>query len=502
MARRKTSPSRKASADLAGRRQRLQLETLYDLVVALHSHESEQSLLDDLLQRLCTIVDPAAAAAVTRDRFGVARSASTVGFASGSPASETLLAGPLWDDLLARDDVLARSGGTLAGREYRSLLAAPLKSRDAVLGFVAVLDKEARGSGEPGFSDGDRRFLRSVAALAGVALDGLRQVERLVVSRERLAEENKLLKERLDDLAEVGGRRIVAHAPAMRRILEVIDRVAPRGVSVLLRGESGTGKELMAAFLHQRSERAGPLVAVNCAALPETLLESELFGIEGGVATGVRARLGRFELAAGGTLFLDEVADLDVALQVKLLRALQEREIVRVGGQRPIEVDTRVVAATHQPLERLVAEGRFREDLYYRLKGISVELPPLRERRRDIPHLIRHFGERFCARESIEAPQFDRAALNLLLAHDYPGNVRELQNVVEGAVSLADGVVDASLVQSLMGDAVGPESPAPLDLETVKRRHVRRVIGMTGGNKSAAARLLGVNRRTLTRGGY
>ena len=220
------------------------------------------------------------------------------------------------------------------------------------------------------------------------------------------------------------------------------------------------------------------------------------------MATGVRARLGRFELAEGGTLFLDEVADLDVALQVKLLRALQEREIVRVGGQRPIAVDTRVVAATHQPLERLVEEGGFREDLYYRLKGVSVELPPLRERRRDIPHLIRHFAERFCARESIELPQFDRTALNLLLAHDYPGNVRELQNIVEGAVSLADRVVDVALIQSLMGGAVGLQSPEPLDLETVKRRHVRRVIGMTGGNKSAAAKLLGVNRRTLTRGGY
>ena len=151
----------------------------------------------------------------------------------------------------------ARTGGKLADREFRSLVAAPLKSRDSLLGFVAVLDKEARGAGEPGFSDGDRRFLRSVAALAGVAVDGLRQVERLVVSRERLAEENKVLKERLDDLAEVGGQRIVAYAPAMRRILEVIDRVAPRSVSVLLRGESGTGKELMAALLHRRSERSG-----------------------------------------------------------------------------------------------------------------------------------------------------------------------------------------------------------------------------------------------------
>ncbi len=492
-----------SSSELAGRRQRLQLETLYDLVVALYSHESEQGLVDDLLQRICAVVDPAAAVAVTRDRFGVARAAATVGFGGDTPTAETLLAGPLWRDLLASDDTVARSDGQLAEREFRCLFAVPLKSRDALLGFVAVLDKEARGDSEPGFTAGDRRFLRTVAALAGVAVDGLRQVERLVVSRQRLAEENKLLRERLhDQSAEVDGQRIVARAPAMLRILDVIERIAPRSVSVLLRGESGTGKELMAALLHQRSERSGPLVAVNCAALPESLLESELFGIEGGVATGVRARLGRFELADRGTLFLDEVADLDVLLQVKLLRVLQEREIVRVGGQRPILVDTRVVAATHQPLERLVAEGRFREDLYYRLKGISIELPPLRERRRDIPHLVRYFTESFCARESVEAPQFDRAALDLLLGHDYPGNVRELQNIVEGAVSLADGVVDASLVGSLMGGSVGPQSPEPLDLDSVKRRHVRRVMKMTGGNKSAAARLLGIHRRTLSRGGY
>ena len=150
-----------------------------------------------------------------------------------------------------------------------------------------------------------------------------------------------------------------------------------------------------------------------------------------------------------------------------------------------------------------MAEGRFREDLYYRLKGISVELPPLRERRRDIPHLVRYFAERFCEREAVELPQFDRGALNLLLAHDYPGNVRELQNIVEGAASLADGAVDASLIQSLIGGAAaGSQGPEPLDLETVKRRHVRRVIGLTGGNKSAAAKLLGVHRRTLSRGRY
>src|SRR6185436_9147189 len=257
-----------------------------------------------------------------------------------------------------------------------------------------------------------------------------RQVERLETRSEQLAEENKALRGRLLD--EVAGRRIVAHAASMRRALDMVERVAPRGVSVLLRGESGTGKDLVAKLLHLLSGRSGPLVALNCAALPESLLESELFGIEGGVATGVQARPGKFELADHGTLFLDEIGDMQTSLQVRLLRVLQEREVTRIGGRRPIPVDVRLVAATHQDLEALVREGRFREDLYYRLKGVEIELPPLRERRQEIPHLVRTFTEEFCRREGIPVPQFRSEALALLLAHDFPGNVRELQNLVEG----------------------------------------------------------------------
>jgi two-component system response regulator HydG len=270
---------------------------------------------------------------------------------------------------------------------------------------------------------------------------------------------------------------------------------------VLLRGESGTGKDLVAKLLHLLSGRSGPLVALNCAALPESLLESELFGIEGGVATGVQARRGKFELAQGGTLFLDEIGDMQPQLQVKLLRALQEREIVRVGGQQPIPVDVRLVAATHRNLESLFANGQFREDLYYRLKGVEIELPPLRERREDVPHLVRYFAEEFCRREQIPLPQFDKEALALLLAYDYPGNVRELQNTVEGAVSLADGKVDAGLLRSFLG-APGPTGPEPLDLGTVETRHIQKVLRLTQGNKSAAAKLLGLDRRTLLRKGY
>ncbi len=495
-----------ARPDLAEKRRILQLETLYDLALTLQEQRQEPELVEEVLERVCAVTDPAAAVAVTRDAYGGPRAVSTVGWSGAPPSGETLLAAPLWRELLAEGRPVERSGGELAGRRYGELLATPLAYRGVFLGYLALLDKEVRGERDSHFTGDDRRFLDSVGALAGAALDSARQLERLATQRERLAEENKALKGRLAE--EVAGRKIVATAPAMRRVLEIVERVAPRGVNVLVRGESGTGKELVAKLLHLLSGREGAFIAVNCAALPESLLESELFGIEGGVATGVQARPGRFELADKGTLLLDEIGDMQVALQVKLLRALQEREIVRVGGRRPIPVDVRLVAATHQDLEALVARGLFREDLYYRLKGVEVELPPLRERRGEIPLLVRSFTEEFCRREGIPVPPFRSEALALLMAHDYPGNVRELQNLVEGAVSLAEGEVDAALVRSLMnappGGAAGAAATGPdaLDLESVERRHIARVLELTGGNKSEAAKLLGLDRKTLQRKGF
>ncbi|HEX4959228.1 MAG TPA: sigma 54-interacting transcriptional regulator [Thermoanaerobaculia bacterium] len=485
---------------LAEKRRILQLETLYDLAIALHAQRPEQELVDELLQRVCAVLDPAAAVAVTRDAYGGARGVATVGWVDDLPTGDALLAAPIWRELLTEGHLLGRAHGTLAGRGYDQLVAAPLAYRGVFLGYVAVLDKEVRGDSDPSFTADDRRFLDSVSALAGAALDAARQVERLETQRERLEEENKALKGRLAE--EVGGRKIVAHAPAMRRVLDVVERVAPRGVNVLVRGESGTGKELVAKLLHHLSGREGSLIAVNCAALPESLLESELFGIEGGVATGVQARPGKFELANGGTLFLDEIGDMETSLQVRLLRVLQEREVTRVGGRRPIPVDVRLVAATHQDLENLIREGRFREDLYYRLKGVEVDLPPLRERKQDVPHLVRAFLEEFCKREGIPVPALRSEALTLLLHHDFPGNVRELQNLIEGAVSLADRDIDADLVRSLIGSSSQPSSPEPLDLESLEKRHISRVLKLTGGNKTEAARILGLDRKTLQRKGF
>src|SRR5882724_2748014 len=489
-----------ARPNIAEKRRILQLETLYDLALTLHGQRAEQELVDELLERVCAVLDPAAAVAVTRDPYGGPRGVATVGWLDSSPPSgAALLASPLWRELLTEGHLLARSKGELAGRAYGELLATPLAYRGVHLGYVAVLDKEVRGDSDSSFTADDRRFLDAVAVLAGVALDSARQVERLETQRERLAEENKALKGRLAD--EIAGQRIVATAPAMRQVLDMVERVAPRGVNVLVRGESGTGKELIAKLLHLLSRREGSLIALNCAALPESLLESELFGIEGGVATGVQARPGKFELADGGTLFLDEIGDMETSLQVRLLRVLQEREVVRLGGRQPIPVDVRLVAATHQDLEKLVGLGRFREDLYYRLKGVEVVLPPLRERRQDIPHLVRAFVEDFSRREGIPAPTFRSDALALLMTHDFPGNVRELQNLVEGAASLAEGEVDAVLVRSFLGVAA-QSSPEPLDLEAMERRHISRVMKLTGNNKSEAAKILGIDRKTLQRKGF
>ncbi|MEM7357027.1 MAG: sigma 54-interacting transcriptional regulator, partial [Acidobacteriota bacterium] len=318
------------TTDFAEKRRILQLETLYDLALALHADRPEGELVEELLQQVCAVLDPATAAAITRDPFGGVKAVASVGWAGKPPSGDAMLADPLWRDLLAQGQSIARSGGQWLKRSYRELIATPLAYRGVYLGYIVLVDKESRGDPDPAFSAEDQRFLESVAALAGVALDSARQLDDLATQRERLQEENKILKDRL--VAEFAGERIVAQAPPMRQVVEVVERVAPRKVNLLLKGESGTGKELVAKLVHTLSGRDGALIAINCAALPETLLESELFGIEGGVATGVQARRGKFELADGGSLFLDEIGDLELALQVKLLRALQEREVTHVGG--------------------------------------------------------------------------------------------------------------------------------------------------------------------------
>jgi DNA-binding NtrC family response regulator len=291
----------------------------------------------------------------------------------------------------------------------------------------------------------------------------------------------------------------------MQQILRQIEQIAPTNASVLIQGESGTGKELVASAIHHHSLRAdGPLVKVNCVALAESLIESELFGHERGAFTGAhRMRRGRFELASGGTLFLDEVGDLSVATQLKLLRAIQEREIERVGGQTPIPVDVRLLAATNRDLEAAMRDGRFREELYYRLKVVTLHIPPLRERPDDIPQLLDYFLDLFCKEHNKPIRGFTATAKQKLCAHNWPGNVRELRNCVESLVVTARG--EEITLQNLPALMV-PESssysitiPMGRPVEEVERRYILRTLEMLNNNKARTAQMLGISKKTLYR---
>jgi DNA-binding NtrC family response regulator len=326
---------------------------------------------------------------------------------------------------------------------------------------------------------------------------------RRAMERSNLVRENRMLHEQLRDRFRL--ENIVGAHGSMQDVFRIVHKVASSTSTVLIYGESGTGKELVARALHHESDRGGrPFYAVNVAALPESILEAELFGYEKGAFTGAEARkVGLFEQASGSTLFLDEVGDLKRDLQVKLLRALQEREILRVGGTERIRIDVRIVAATNHDLEKAVREGRFREDLYYRLNVIPVALPPLRDRRTDIPLLVEHF----IAKHAGARPRaMSDDALKTLMAYDWPGNVRELESVIERALLLGEGerILTADLpaaVRAGFGTRRGlldldvPESG--IDLEELERSLIVKAMQKSGGNVTRAARLLGLSRRTL-----
>ena len=322
-----------------------------------------------------------------------------------------------------------------------------------------------------------------------------------VRERQHLLSENRQLRLALAERHRVEG--IIGESGPMQEALSLVRRVAPSDATVLIRGESGTGKEVIAKAIHYASARAaGPLVKVNCAALAESLLEAELFGHEKGAFTGaIATRKGRFELADGGSLFLDEIGDLAAHTQVKLLRVLQEREFERVGSSRPITVNVRLLAATHRDLEALVRDGRFREDLYYRINVVTVMLPPLRERRDDLPLLIDHFVRTFAAKNTKPIEGLTREAREALLRYDYPGNVRELENLIERAVVLTrDDVIGvADLPLTLHDPAPEPAVDAGLEaaVEGLERRMIREALAGASGVQTRAAELLGISERVL-----
>jgi two-component system response regulator HydG len=350
----------------------------------------------------------------------------------------------------------------------------------------------------------------AIAAMREGAFDYLTKpfrLEEAILAVQRALDDRAVREENRRLRQEVAGRHgwdsLVGRSAAMAAALEVLRAVASSDASVLLLGESGTGKELAARALHYAGPRGhGPFVAVNCAAIPETLLEAELFGHEKGAFTGAdRRRAGLLQEADGGTLFLDEVADMPLALQAKLLRALQDKAVRPVGGRETVQLDFRLVSATNTDLAARVREGRFREDLYYRLAVIPARLPSLRERAEDVPLLARHFLERFAAAAGKPVNAFADDAMSWMLAHPWPGNVRELENTVARAVALATGpTLTLREVRPLpgAGPAAGAARPTLAALQT---RYVREVLEETGGDRRAAARILGVSLRTLQRWG-
>src|SRR5712664_1521274 len=338
-------------------------------------------------------------------------------------------------------------------------------------------------------------------------------ISRAVQSR-KLEQENRALREQVDE--RYGLENIWGDSPALHEVLETIKQVAPSSANVLIEGESGTGKELAAHAIHNLSRRnKAKFVVVHCAALSPQLLESELFGHEKGAFTGAHERrIGRFEQANGGTIFLDEVAEIDLSIQVKLLRVMSEgRAFERVGGNQTLRADVRLIAATNKKLEQLVREGKFRDDLFFRLNVVRITMPPLRERKEDIPILVRGFLRHFC--KANEKPHLDLApdAMEALLVYDWPGNIRELRTAIEHGVVMATGpgitlrdlpiaarqAARAKLPGGISATEAFGEKTSPLDLHETERRLIAQALAATNGNVTAAAKKLGISRRTLHR---
>ena len=387
----------------------------------------------------------------------------------------------------------------LPGMDGLEILGA-LRDTDPKIPVIIITGHASQESAIDALNKGAYYYL-----LKPVSNEELKSVVRNALETRRLRDENVDLERAL---RASGDREMVGESSQIASVFDLIDRVAKTSSTVLLHGESGTGKELVAQAIHARSARSEKrFVSINCGALPETLLESELFGhVKGSFTGAIRDKKGLFVVAEGGSFFLDEVSETYTAIQVKLLRVLQEREVVPVGGTKPTKVDVRVIAATNADLERAMNEGRFRRDLYYRLNVIPISIPPLRERRDDIPLLVEHFLERLTGSVKQVSPD----AMDILTSYDWPGNVRELENIIERAVILEDGdevsaeslnvsIFPERLRKQARGGGGGDLGVRGITLEELERRYLLQTLEETGWKKKSAAEILGINPSTLYR---
>jgi len=387
------------------------------------------------------------------------------------------------------------------GYRTRNVLAVPVRNQKGeIIGAFEALNKRVGA-----FSQRDEEFLDSLASHAAIAIENVQLIGELRRREDELAQQNAHLLREVESKYSTHG--IIGAGPKIQQVVRLVERIRDSLVNVLITGESGTGKELAAKAIHYTSSRARrPFVALNCAALPETLLESELFGIEKGVATGVESRMGQFQKADGGTLFLDEIGDLSLIAQAKILRVLQERVMERVGGRNLIPVDVRLLAATNKDLETEIAKGAFREDLYYRIKVVHIHLPPLRDIREEIGLLANHFLKEYCAETRLPAMEFSAEVLRRLAVAPWPGNIRQLRNEVMrlAAISRQSLITEEDMWDGVPAPRAAPAPAKPSKPESLKsaveqmeRQMIADALEGTRNNQQQAAKVLGLSRQGL-----
>ena len=399
----------------------------------------------------------------------------------------------------AGDERLYREMDVQQGFRTRSMICVPLRSRRGTIGVLYALNK-IRGR----FTDRETRLLESLSGTIAIAIENARLYGDLKAYASSLEIENRRLRGEVQERFNLQG--IIGASAPMQKVFSLLDRVIPTTMTVLIQGETGTGKELVAKVIHYSGPlKDRPFVAENCAALSESLLESELFGHERGSFTGaVSDKKGLFEVADGGTVFLDEISETSPSMQAKLLRVLQEGEIRRVGGHRPIRVDVRVLASTNRDLMAEVKKGTFREDLFYRINVFPIVLPPLRERREDIPLLVTHLLRKTAEKLKVPVPRLSPTAMDRLLSFGWPGNIRELENEIQRAIALAAG--EPVIGEEFLSEKLRREADAPVEgrtrtlreiTEEIEARMIRDTLRQTGGNRSRAAGILGLTRQGL-----